>query len=95
MVEKIITQENYGFEKPDAIFIENMTERGDFEEMQLMMRGGNDNYTGMNNHLQTQQGYNHYQTMNLFHIMVGVNLILLAGLLLSLTRYFWIKADRK
>lgn len=67
-------------------------EGGDHEAMHNMMHGSS---AGMMDEWYGGANYPAYQAPSLFDLMGIINWLLLAGLLVSLIRYFWLKGGQK
>jgi hypothetical protein len=62
------------------------------ETMYTMINGHQDR--GFNNQWSGQPMYQNYRRVDFYHLLGGINLILLAGLLVALIRYYWVKGGK-
>ena len=64
------------------------------ENMPAMMHQAMHNQTGVVNDRWQTRPFSGSYAPSLFHLLAGVNLILLAGLLVALIRYYWVKGGK-
>lgn len=93
MMGNITESDNAGFSPEFYGSMGEMMDQPGMEAMHtVMMNSHHDG--GFNNQWSSQPMYQNYRSVDFFHLLGSVNLILLAILLATLIRYFWVKGGK-